>query len=125
MKVQMQGQSMRLRIDETELSRLQAGQVVGNLTRFPGGACLCLAVRQVESLSPVLLTTDGGWRLDLPRGLLEPYVARLPCREGLRLDFPAGGERLEVGFEVDVRDSVRIRGVAGRSGARRDLTGSP
>ena len=41
----------------------------------------------------------------------QPYVARLPCREGLRIEFPLdGADRLTLDIEVDVRDSVRSRG---------------
>lgn len=46
MKVQLQQQSMRLRVDEEELARLLAGESVENLTRFGGsggwGAALSL-----------------------------------------------------------------------------------
>ena len=36
MKIQLQGQSLRLRIDESELARLQVGESIENLTRLPG-----------------------------------------------------------------------------------------
>lgn len=115
MKVQMQGQSLRVRVSEAELAKLQAGETADNLTRLPGGAMCRQEVGVVEDDEPALVATRDGWTLHLPRALLGPYVARLPCRDGLvfRLPVDAGAE-LEVDFEVDVRDSVRSRGTPRR-----------
>lgn len=113
MKVQMQGQSLRFRIDEAELAALQAGQAVENLTRFPGGS-LRQSVVLTDAAEPAL---EDGVRLHLPRALLEPYVAKLPCRDGLAIRLPleeGGADAIEIDFEVDVRDSVRSRGAAKR-----------
>jgi hypothetical protein len=111
MKVQLQGQTLRFRVDEAELAALQAGQVVENLTRIPGGS-LRQSVVLAEAALPAL---EDGAHLQLPRALLEPYVARLPCRDALAIRLPLDdGETIEVDFEVDVRDSVRHRGVGKR-----------
>jgi len=114
MKVQMQGQALRIRISEAELARLLDGGAVENLTRLPG-AVAHHQLRTAEDGKPTLAAAPGGWIFSLPRGELEPYVAKLPCRDGLvvRLQVEAGAE-LEVEFEVDVRDSVRSRGTAKR-----------
>ncbi|WP_240126100.1 DUF7009 family protein [Thermomonas alba] len=111
MKVQLHGQKIRFRISEDELAALVSGDEVTNVTRFD-------AVQWVQSIrvgvsdAPALALTAVGLRLQLPRALLEAYAARLPSRKGVELRFPADGadERtLEVEFEVDVRDSVRVR----------------
>lgn len=122
MKVQMQGQSLRLRINEAELARLQAGDAVDNLTRLPGGAVSRQAVQLVDAEAPALMATGEGWIYQLPRELLAPYVARLPCRDGLSARLSVGdGTELTVEFEVDVRDSVRSRGTPRRGAqSRRD-----
>ena len=110
MKGQRQGQSLRVRISEAELARLQAGEAVANLTRLPGGENWRHEVGLVGGDEPSLLAVQGGWTLSLPRALLQPYVARLPCRDGLGFRVPVEeGPDLEVDFEVDVRDSVRTR----------------
>lgn len=115
MKVQMQGQALRVRISEAELARLQSGETAGNLTRLPGGATFHQEVRLVDDGAPSLLATGRGWVFNLPRGVLEPYVARLPCRDGIEFRLPVGeGVELAVEFEVDVRDSVRSRGTVRR-----------
>lgn len=116
MKIQMQGQRMRLRVDEAELARLQAGEILENLTRLPGGIDCRQQLRVTDDLDARLVpAVDAGWRLEVPRAQLESYVARLPCREGLELHLSVSeGVEIEIGFEVDVRDSVRNRGVAKR-----------
>lgn len=115
MKVQMQGQSLRARLSEAELARLQAGEVVCNLTRLPGAEALRHEVVLVDAGEPRLRASAAGWTLSLPRSVLDPYVARLPCRDGLGFRLPVGeGPDLEVDFEVDVRDSVRTRGTPRR-----------
>lgn len=114
MKVQMQGQSLRIRISETELAQLQGAGRVDNQTRLPGGR-VCFALQRVECDVPSLRVEPDGWVFSLPRGMLEAYVARLPCREGVEVRLPMeGGDALDVAFEVDVRDSVRSRGIAVR-----------
>lgn len=117
MKVQLQGQLVRLRISEAELARLQAGETVENLTRLPDGLALRQRLQLEEGVQPALQAEAGGWACRLPRVELAAYVARLPCREGLRLRLPlAQGteEVVEIDLEVDVRDSVRSRGVPRR-----------
>ena len=48
MKMQMHGQSLRVRISEAELARLQDGKTVGNVTRMPGGVALRHEAKLVE-----------------------------------------------------------------------------
>ncbi|KZC42302.1 UNVERIFIED_ORG: hypothetical protein RHOFW104R5_12640 [Rhodanobacter sp. FW104-R5] len=55
------------------------------------------------------------WKFTLPAASVEAYVQRLPCREGLDFTLPvAAGVVLQLIFEVDIRDSVRQRGVEAR-----------
>ncbi len=72
MKVQLQDQSVRLRLDEAELAR----------------------------------------------PAVEALAGRLPCRDGLPFEIALeDGSQLQLQFDVDVRDSVRQRGVTRRSTA--------
>ncbi|HDS1581511.1 hypothetical protein [uncultured Stenotrophomonas sp.] len=116
MKVQLQDQSVRLRLDEAELARLLAGESVENMTRFGGAEGWGLAVSLHGGEQPVLL--DGGTfcRLVLPRDAVLSLSARLPCRDGLSFELALEeGGLLQLQFDVDVRDSVRQRGPARRS----------
>ena len=109
MKVQLQGQSLRLRIGEDELARLLEGDAVTNATRAPG-AVLGHAVRIVEGEAATFAVASDGWHIGLPDGPLRQYVARLPCRDAMEFALGEGGDALALSFEVDVRDSVRRRG---------------
>lgn len=114
MKVQLQGQGMRLRIDEAELARLQAGETIGNSTTLPGVVCL-QQLRLGDTAQPAFDGDARTWCLSVPRGDLAAYVARLPCRDGLDYLLPTGADGpLAVSVEVDVRDSARVRGKARR-----------
>ncbi|GAA0699844.1 hypothetical protein FHW84_002647 [Dyella sp. SG562] len=108
MKVQLQGQTLRLRIDEAELAQLLGGAAVGNRTRWPDG--------RLESQQLILGDAHGwqrhadGWQVALNGADVRAFAARLPSRDGLELALPVpGGEPLQLLFDVDVRDSVRQR----------------
>jgi len=116
MKVQLQGQSLRLRIDEAELARLQAGESIENLTRLPGGATLRQQLHLVDADMPTLQLLEDGFEFGLGAAALADYVARLPCRDGLVFSHSiTDTDAIEIHFEVDVRDSVKNRGVTRRS----------
>ena len=108
MRVQQQGQSLRLRIDEAELVQLLAGGTVENATRWPDGR----TERQQLALAAQHDWQRGGdgWRVELADAAVRELAARLPSRDGLQVELAVpGGDPLQVLFEVDVRDSVRQR----------------
>lgn len=113
MKIQINGQQLRFRIDEDALAELLDS---GHLTR---SSHLSPGVRLVQRIvlgdapdGAALQVEPGAWSLRLPRADLLGYVARLPCRDALAYVLPGGAADapLYVGIEVDVRDSVRRRG---------------
>jgi len=108
MRVQLEGQNLRLRIDEDELARLLEGGSVDNRTSLPDGH---IEIQQL-SLSPRI-----EWRREntvlhiyLPEPAVRGLSERLPTRDGLQfaLSTPSG-ETLQILFDVDVRDSARKR----------------
>ena len=111
MKVQLQGQSLRLRIDESELARLRDGEEIANHTALPGPGH-CIQRLRVEAVDQAGFSGSADdWRLILPSAPLEAYIAKLPCKQGLSFTLPlSSGTALDVEFEVDVRDSARLRG---------------
>ncbi|MHC1652004.1 hypothetical protein ACODUL_01735 [Stenotrophomonas maltophilia] len=118
MKVQLQQQSMRLRVDEEELARLLAGESVENLTRFGGSGGWGVALSLHGGEQAVLL--DGGTfcRWVLPRAGVAALAQRLPCRDGLGFSIALDDDStLHLQFDVDVRDSLRQRGAYRRSEA--------
>jgi hypothetical protein len=110
MKVQLQEQALRLRIDEAELARLLAGGTLENVTRWPDSRDerqrLAIATQHGWRRS------DDGWQVELADAAVRELAARLPSRDGLSFELALpGGGALEVLFDVDVRDSVRQRRV--------------
>ncbi|KTF37879.1 hypothetical protein [Xanthomonas vesicatoria] len=116
MKIQIEGQHLRFRIDEAELATLLTGRSIDNLSRLPSGQGARL-VRHSVSLTgghaACNCATDH-WQLLVPRDALEEHARQLPSREGLSFNFDAGAGHAEpmalrVTFDIDVRASARKR----------------
>lgn len=111
MKLQIQQQTLRFRIEESELATLLNENVLVNTLRLPNGESFVQALSLVMTDIPSLQTHALNWYLNLPRTIVEAYVERLPCREGLTFALGnADNLPFTVQFEVDVRDSVKKRG---------------
>ncbi len=111
MKLQIEGQKLRLRLDETELATLLAGDVLAICIRFVGVFSIECRVQLVEGADATFSGSAERWQIGLPGASVREHAARLPTREGLRftLTGPGGADALELLFDVDVRDSVRRR----------------
>lgn len=110
MKLQIQSNTLRLRIDERELAELLAGQALALDLHAAPATLLMLRVNIGDALD---FKSDGNhWQLQLPAYSLHAYIATLPCREALSLPL---ADNLSLDFEVDVRDSIRERGAKRRS----------
>ncbi|BDU21923.1 hypothetical protein [Dyella sp. GSA-30] len=111
MKLQIEGQHLRVRIGEEELAQLLAGQAIEAMTQFAE----VFAVRYSLELTPAdtanLSGSPAAWRIAIPEERVREHVARLPTREGLQFALPGEREEdnLQLLFDVDVRDSVRRR----------------
>ncbi|RDS80758.1 hypothetical protein DWU98_12420 [Dyella monticola] len=108
MRVQLEGQSLRLRIDEAELESLLAGHPIENRTVWPDGRT---EIQQIDLTARIGWLRKGDvWHVRLPEPEVRALAARLPSREGLQFSLatPDGGT-LQVLFDVDVRDSTRKR----------------
>ena len=111
MKLQLQGQSVRLRIDEAELARMLAGEAVVNRTRLGATTGFSQSLLLGQGETPVIALQDGDWHVVLPARAVADYVERLPCRHALSFELGMeDGTRLSLDFEVDVRDSLQARG---------------
>jgi hypothetical protein len=108
MRVQMEGQTLRLRVDEAELARLLSGGFAENCTLLPDGRVEIQRIRVADTLA--WRREDAIWNIDIPQADVRALSDRLPSRDGLRFDFRAStAQTLEVLFDVDVRDSARRR----------------
>ena len=115
MKLQIQGQGMRIRIEEAELARLLAGETIEDASRLPGGARFSRSLRLAEASDGAFQCTQEAWAITLPLDEVLAYSRRLPCREGISFAWPAGDAGFSAVLEVDVRDSTRKRITAAKS----------
>lgn len=111
MKLQIEAQHLRVRIDEDELARLLAGDTLASHTQFARAFMMRCMLRLQPRGEPLLAGHVDAWQIGLPEAAVRELAARLPARDGLRYLLP--GERpadaLELLFDVDVRDSTRKR----------------
>jgi hypothetical protein len=103
MRIQLQEQSLRLRVDEDEFKALLEGTIVDAVTVI--GRVFRLAFRLAPGDVAAIDGTPSACTITLPRQEIAALAARLPSRDGLSFDI----DGLAVLFDVDVRDSVRRR----------------
>lgn len=111
MRLQIEGQKLRIRIDEDELARLLAGETIQTRTEFADSFAIGFAACATQDRDATISGTVDNWLIGVPQLALREHADRLPTREGLRytLQGKSAGEPLELLFDVDVRDSVRHR----------------
>ncbi len=115
MKLQIDGQQWRLRIDEDELVRLREGRALDSVSHLPDGAAFSFSLALLPAAQATLQRRGDSWSFALPVERVEAYVQQLPSRKGLEFVLPAGAAvEWRLLFEVDVRDSVSRRGVPQR-----------
>lgn len=111
MKLQIEGQSLRVRIGEDELARLMAGESITSHTRFAQAFDMTCTLQLGAGDSAQLTGQPDAWSIEVPEAEVREHALRLPTRDGLKFILSGGddGEALELLFDVDVRDSVRQR----------------
>jgi hypothetical protein len=102
-RIQLQEQSLRLRVDEDEFKALLGGAAIESSTRVARGFRLVFEVTPGD-VAAIEGTADA-CTITLPRGDIAALALRLPSRDGLSFDI----DGLAVLFDVDVRDSARRR----------------
>lgn len=110
MKLQIQSNTLRLRIDERELADLLAGKTLELALQWQGASLLELQVMLASALH--FSARGAAWRMQLPDDALRAYAEALPRRDALSLRL---ADELTLDFEVDVRDSLRERGAKRRT----------
>lgn len=110
MRVQLENHTIRVRVDEDELSVLLEDVVLLGSTAFGTVFTMRYAVDATDSAACVLSGDAHEWRLEVPRTALQALQARLPSKDGLVFEMP-GHEAVAttVRFDVDVKDSLRRR----------------
>jgi hypothetical protein len=110
MKLQIDDQQLRVRINEDELAQLLAGAPVTARTQFAAAfAVQCqLALGAIDAIAS-LTGQPACWQILLPEDAVRNLASRLPTRDGLRFELRGSAESdsLMLLFDVDVRDSAR------------------
>lgn len=109
MKLQIDGQHLRVRTDEDELARLLAGEAVLARTQMAQAFVLSCELTLHDAPEASLQGRADAWQIHLPGDAVRELASRLPSRDGLQFELPTAGEAapLTLLFDVDVRDSAR------------------
>lgn len=106
MKLQLQDNSLRLRVDEDELAVLLSGEAIAVRTAFGDAFALAGSVTVCDTTQASIEGSSHAYRMRIPGADVRALALRLPSRDGLIFPLAGGGE---LRFDVDVRDSVRRR----------------
>jgi hypothetical protein len=110
MKLQLESQHLRVRINEDELSSLLNGETVVAVTWLTDAFAHRATLRLGPVDKPGLDGKADDWLLTLPVRDVSELSARLPTREGLHYQLSgARAGALDLLFDVDVRDSTKRR----------------
>ncbi|MCB1561716.1 MAG: hypothetical protein KDI75_11595 [Xanthomonadales bacterium] len=123
MKLRVQEQCLRVRVDEEELKQLLQGRELALQLDFGATNRFGFRLSLHDGSHPDLQLDGLRWSLKLPARKVKDYAECLPTRDPLSFPISAspGGSAI-VQFEVDVRDSLRhrrpsARGSQGRGGS--------
>ncbi|MFC4527216.1 hypothetical protein ISN76_10965 [Dyella halodurans] len=111
MKLQIEGQNLRVRIGEVELATLMAGDALVSRTAFAQAFTLTCTVRLGAGDTASFSGRADTWQIEIPEAAVRDHARRLPTREGLKFILAGTGDAdaLKLLFDVDVRESVRRR----------------
>lgn len=110
MRVQLENDTIRVRINEDELIELLDNVALLGSTAFGKAFTMRYAIDATERDACVLAGTAHEWRLEVPRVQLLALRERLPSKDGLVFDIPGlNTAATKVLFDVDVKDSLRRR----------------
>ena len=101
MKVQFDGQGVRVRLAVAELAALREGATVEASAPWLGSVWL------LRLAAGDALAVEDGVRVTLPRADLDALSARLPAKDGLRYIVDGASGSLELTVEVDLHDGRR------------------
>jgi hypothetical protein len=99
-KLRLQGNSIRVRVNQTETAALGAGKPVGQATRFPGGAQLSVSVETTAGAASAATFHGAHLTITVPRAQAHKWASTQEV--SLQSDVPLdGGEFLVLLIEKD------------------------
>ncbi|UPG85178.1 hypothetical protein L2Y94_17985 [Luteibacter aegosomatis] len=109
MRVQLENDTIRIRVDEDELAELLGDVALLGSTAFGRAFTMRYAIDATDGE----VSLDGSaheWRLEVPRAQLLELKSRLPSKDGLVFEISGNNTAAtRVLFDVDVKDSLRRR----------------
>jgi hypothetical protein len=109
-RVQLENDTVRIRIDEDELAAVLGGAVLKGSTCF---GTVFLMRYSLQADAGGHCSVEGranAWRVKVPTTDLAGLKSRLPSKEGLVFDLRENGQvTTTVRVDVDVKDSLRRR----------------
>ncbi|URL57997.1 hypothetical protein IM816_15525 [Luteibacter flocculans] len=110
MRVQLEDDTVRVRINEDELTELLQDVALLGSTSFGMAFTMRYAIDATDADACTLSGTAHEWRMEVPRDALRELQAKLPSKDGLTFDIPGRDTvATTVRFDVDVKDSLRRR----------------
>ena len=111
MKLQVQGQAIRLRLSEDALAALLAQGECSDVTDLGDAGRWVRRLLLVEGVGPAFEREGEAWCFRIPRADFEAFAAERPRRDGHEMLIRAadGSPPLALSVEVDVRDSRKRR----------------
>lgn len=110
MRVQLENDTIRVRVDEDELAELLDNVALLGSTAFGTVFTMRYAIDATSHGDGKLSGHAHEWRLEIPHAELAGLQSRLPSKDGLVFDIPGHDTvATTVRFDVDVKDSLRRR----------------
>lgn len=110
MRVQLEDDTVRVRIDEDELGELLDDIALLGSTAFGTAFTMRYSIDATDGPACTLSGNAHEWRMGVPRRALRDLQSRLPSKDGLVFDIPGYDTvATTVRFDVDVKDSLRRR----------------
>jgi hypothetical protein len=110
MRVQLENDTIRVRIDEDELAELLDNVALMGSTAFGRAFTMRYAIDATNGPACVLDGNAHEWRLEVPLAHLAELKARLPAKDGLVYDIPGNDTvATTVVLDVDIKDSLKRR----------------
>jgi len=110
MRVQLENDTIRVRVDEDELAVLLQGGALSGSTAFGQVFTMRYVVAPIAASVCGLSGDPSAWRVSVPHADLQALKLSLPSKDGLFFEMPGHDSVVTtLRFDVDVKDSLRRR----------------
>ena len=110
MKLRIDRQTLRFRVDHQEWESLREGSALQQETYLPNGAALCVSIVVSAEHDVLFLSYEKEhMTLYVSETMVAALLDTLPSRDGIKnTQAMEGGHTLQLVFEVDIRSQRRM-----------------